>query len=290
MQASSKVTRDTVIASATVHKTPRVGIVLSSYKGGGDHFGNAKFEGLPEPRGVREELTPAQITAMTRRAIQLGCHPNRPFRRIVSANDSVLLLASPYAEAAVVSTVADVLREEASGSRVTVLSSDAKRFGGIGAATAETVRMPAPGVWSRRDVEYRIPKAVLDCDRLITIAPLRVEKGRPSLTLDNYRIIAGSGGQGTPDQIAMDLFGFHPAEFAVLGGTWVLRDGSRVRHNVLLAGPMASAVDAVGSALLNIKSASVPAVQVAEKRGFGTSNLDEVWTLGNEIDEARLTS
>jgi hypothetical protein len=281
-QASAKPARDTFTASATVHRTPRVSIVLSSYKGGGDHFGNAKFEGLPEPRGIREELSAAQVRAMTRHAVRLGNHPNRGFRRIVGANESVVLLAGAQAEPSVVSALAEMLREEAGGVRVTILSPEA-------IATAETVRMPAPGVWSRRDVEYRIPKAVLECDRLIPIAPFRLDKGRPSLILDAYRTLSPAAANGTPDVVAMDLFGFHPAEFAVLGGTHVLRDGTRVRHNLILAGPMPAAVDAVGCAVLNLKPADVGTLQLAEKRGFG-GNLDEVWTLGNEIEEARLTS
>ena len=45
---------------------------------------------------------------------------------------------------------------------------------------------------------------------------------------------------GSNDVVAMDLFGFHPAEYAVLGGTHVLRNGSKVRHNLILAGPIPS--------------------------------------------------
>ncbi|HYO82732.1 MAG TPA: hypothetical protein VES20_15105 [Bryobacteraceae bacterium] len=287
MQA--KRTRDTVVASATVQRTPRVSIVLSSYKGGGDHFGNAKFDGLPDPRAVRDDLLPEQIAAMTRHAIRLGNHPNRDLRRIVGTNESVLLLVSPYAEPVVVSTLAEVLRQEASGIRLSLFSTDAKRFPGIDRAAADKVLMPAPGIWSKRDVEYRIPRAVLDCDRVFSIAPLRIDKGRPSLTVDNYRMLAESAA-GTPDLVALDLFSFHPAEFAILGGTQVLRDGKPVRHNLILAGSIAAPVDAVGAAVLGIKPASVPALEIAEKRGFGTAKLDVVWTLGNEIEQARLTS
>lgn len=291
MQAGAKVTRDTVVAGATVQRTPRVGIVLSSYKGGGDHFGNAKFEGLTEPRAVNAELNAAQTGAMTRRAIQLGNHPNRGFRRVLGATDSVLLLVSQYAEPAIVSAVAEMLRAETPDRRIAILSADAKRFSGIPPAAADTVRMPAPGVWSRRDVQYQVPRAVLDMDRVISIAPLRIENGRPSLTIDNYRTFAPAdpGALGTPDQIAMDLYGFHPAEFAVLGGTNILRDGNRVRHNVVLAGPIPSAVDAAGAAVLNLKPGQVPLLQMADKRGFGEPNLDLIWTIGNEIEEARLT-
>jgi hypothetical protein len=295
MQDRAKSARDTMVAGATVQRTPRVGIVLSSYKGGGDHFGNAKFEGLANPCAPGDDLTPAQIADMTRHAIRLGNHPNRGLRRVIGGSDLVLLLVSRYAEPVVVSTVAEVVKQESPSGRIMILSDDPKRFSGgepIETASADSIRMPAPGVWSRRDVEYRIPKAVLDCDRLITIAPLRIENGRPHLTLDNYRTLLSADGrvQGGPDVIAMDLFGFHPAEYAVLGGTHVLRDGGRARHNLVLAGPIATAVDAVGAAVLGSKPEQVPLLQLAGKRGFGDPNLDVVWTIGNEIEEARLTS
>src|SRR5687767_13117114 len=145
-----------------------------------------------------------------------------------------------------------MLNEDAPGSRITVISDAPKTFAGvqsIDVTSAESMRMPAPGVWSRRDVEYRIPKAILDCDKLISIAPLRIDKGRPSLVLDNYRMLAKptAADAGSPDVVAMDLFGFHPAEYAVLGGTHLFRNGQMVRHNVVLAGPIPSAVDAVGA-------------------------------------------
>jgi hypothetical protein len=293
MQVNAKVTRDTVVAGASVQRTPRVGIVLSSYKGGPDHFGNAKFEGLTEPRPPGQELTAAQIGAMTRRAVELGNHPNPGFRRIVGRNESVLLLVNRYTEPAVVSAVIDTLKRDAEGSKFSILSADAARFSGaesLDIAKGQTVRMPAPGIWSRRDVEYRIPRAILECDRLITVAPLRIENGRPSLTLDNYRSLAPgeAGTNDSRDLTAMDLFGFHPAEYAVLGGTHVLRDGSKVRHNLVLAGPMPAAVDTVGAAILKLKPEEVRVLKMAGKRGFGEPNLDVVWVMGNEIEDARM--
>ena len=95
---------------------------------------------------------------------------------------------------------------------------------------------------------------------------------------------------GSNDVVAMDLFGFHPAEYAVLGGTHVLRNGSKVRHNLILAGPIPSAVDAVGAAILGLKPEEVTVLQTAGERGFGEPKLSLVWTLGNEIKDARLTS
>jgi uncharacterized protein (DUF362 family) len=294
MQAGQRVRRDTVVAGATVQRTPRVGIVLSSYKGGGDHFGNAKFTGLAEPRPPNGELSDAGLRALTRKAIELGNHPTASLRRIVNRGDVVLLLVNRDADPAVVSAVVEMVNDTAAGSNISILSGNAARFPGAKAielSSAETMRMPAPGIWSRRDIQYRVPKAILECDRLISIAPLRIENGRPSLALDNYRSMAKEDVKaGDADVVAMDLFGFHPAEYAVLGGTHVFRDGSRVRHNLVLAGPIASAVDAVGASILGVKPQQLPMLQMAGKRGFGEPDLDLVWTLGNEIEEARVAA
>jgi hypothetical protein len=295
VQASQRTPRNTIVAGATVSRTPRVGIVLSSYQGGTDDYGKVKFDGLAEPRPPTEELSDAQVRAMTRRAIEFGNYPTGGLKRIIGRDDAVVLLVDRYAEPIVVSTVIEVVAENAPGSRISIVSEAPKRFSGaklIDVSSADSIEMPAPGVWSRRDVIYRIPKAMIECDRLISIAPLKIENGRPSMTLDNYRALApvGAGKNGSADVAAMDLFGFHPAEYAVLGGTHVLRNGSRVRHNLVLAGPIPSAVDAVGAAILGVKPEDSGVLQLAGKRGFGEPNLNLVWRLGNNIKDARLAS
>jgi hypothetical protein len=293
MQAKQQSRRDTMVASATVQRTPRVGIVLSSYTGGGDHFGNAKFTGVPEPRPIDAELTDAQLRALTRRAMELGNHPNSSLRRIISRNDSVLLLVNRHTAPAVVSAVVEMLKESAEGIQITTLSDGGSKFSGasvVDVSGANALKMPAPGVWSRRDVEYRIPKAVLECDRLISIAPLQLDKDRPSLTIDNYRTLAATDDNSGKalDLAAMDLFGFHPAEYAVLGGSHVFRNGGRLHHNLVLAGAVPTSVDAVGAAILGLKPEAVSVIETANERGFGESNLDVIWTLGNEIEDARI--
>ena len=293
MQAQAKTTRDTVTASATAFRATRVGIVLSSYEGGGDHFGNAKFTGVAEPRPVAAELTDTQLRNLTRRAIELANHPDTGFRRVLAKGESVLLLVNRHTEPAVVAGFIDILKAAGAGERLTILTDAPERFSGasvVDIAKAEVKRMPAPGVWSRRDVSYQIPQAILDCDRLISIAPLRADKGRPSLTLDNYRTLvrAQPGTQASADLTALDLFGFHPADFVVLGGTQVLRDGVRKRHNVVLAGAVATAVDSAGAAVLRIKPGIVRHLRTAHERGFGDTDLDTIWTIGNEIEDARI--
>ena len=46
----------------------------------------------------------------------------------------------------------------------------------------------------------------------------------------------------------------------------------------------------MGAAILGLKPEEVTVLQTAGERGFGEPKLSLVWTLGNEIKDARLTS
>ena len=59
-----------------------------------------KFAGVPEPRPPDAELTEAQIRALTRRAIELGNHPNTNLRRLIGRDEAVVLLVNRDAEPA----------------------------------------------------------------------------------------------------------------------------------------------------------------------------------------------
>jgi uncharacterized protein (DUF362 family) len=175
-----------------------------------------------------------------------------------------------------------------------IITSAAGRFTGVPVvdlATADSIKLPAPGVWSRRDVTYRVPRALLDCDKLISIAPLKIAALRPSLSVDNFRMLgaplANARGSETPDLTAADLYGFHPADYCVVGGGSVLRNGAKVRHNVVIAGSVPAGVDAVGASLLNVKPDAVRLLQLIGSR-YVKTDLDEIWVIGNEIEEARL--
>jgi uncharacterized protein (DUF362 family) len=93
--------------------------------------------------------------------------------------------------------------------------------------------------------------------------------------------------------VLVDLFSFHPADYALLGGSWgVEGDGPHapgarsVHHNVIIAGANADSVDAVAAAVMGFKPASLPYLAMAEKRGFGVADPDVVWIRGNDIEEA----
>ncbi|MBL8296080.1 MAG: hypothetical protein JNN08_29830 [Bryobacterales bacterium] len=284
---------DAVEASATGDSTARVGIILSSFAGGEDHFGGTKFETLPEPRPANAELSAAQVRDMTLRAIELGTSAQGGLPRLISRDHDVVILADRDADPMVVSAVLSVVNGR-NPHKVTLVSAMKAPPDGVtvvNPATAESMRMPAPGIFSRRNIEYSVPVAVLHCDRLISVAPLRVAAGRPSLSIDNFRAIAKPvtpATVGTNDLVAIDAFGFHVAEYAVVGGTMAFVNGKPIRHNVVAASPSPVAADSIGASLLGLKSTAVPLLQMARKRGFGDPDPDVIWMRGNEIDEAKL--
>lgn len=283
--------RDTVEASATDHSTARVGIILSSFAGGEDHFGGTKFAPLDEPRPVNAELPPAQVRQMTLRAIELG-NAEGGLPRKIQRQDEVVLLASRDADPVVVATVLEEVtkRQPKKVMLVSTMKNPPSGVDVIDPATAESMTMPAPGIFSRKNVTYRVPVAVLHCERLIAIAPLRITMGRPSLTIDLFRDVAKptSPAAGGADLVALDAFGFKVPDYAVLGGTLVFRDGKPLRHNLVIASTSAVAADAVGAAILGFKPAAVPLLTLARKRGYGDPDLDVIWMRGNEVSDAAI--
>jgi uncharacterized protein (DUF362 family) len=64
---------------------------------------------------------------------------------------------------------------------------------------------------------------------------------------------------GSPNEVMLDLFRFHSAAYAIVGGSWGLEcDGPHapgahsVHHNVIIAGPDAVTVDAVAASVMGL--------------------------------------
>ena len=167
----------------------------------------------------------------------------------------------------------------------------------------ETVQMPVPGdALARQNPEgtYHLPKTIQQCDKLISVAPLKTHAlTGVALSLANYLGI-GPGAKygfpksdllklGAPDEVIADLFSYHPADFAILGGGWgVEGDGPQsVHHNLIIAGANAVAVDAAGAAVMGFNPAQIRHFQLAERKGFGGCDLDLIWTRGNAVEQAR---
>jgi uncharacterized protein (DUF362 family) len=159
----------------------------------------------------------------------------------------------------------------------------------------EAIALPLRG----KALTYFIPKTIQQCDRVITVAPLATgEQTGVSLSVANYRGIApgarygfpktGLLKLGQPDEVLVDLFSYHPADYAIVGGSWGVEGGGRsVHHNVLVAGTNAVSVDAVAAAIMGFDPTGVAHLALAQRRGFGDADLGPIWVRGNEIEQAR---
>jgi uncharacterized protein (DUF362 family) len=163
------------------------------------------------------------------------------------------------------------------------------------------IELPVPGkTMARRNTQqsYSIPKTIQQCDRLISVAPLKTHSRMGvALTFGNYLGIAsdaryglrksGLGKLGELDEISADLFSFHPADYAILGGSWGLEGDRSVHHNVVVAAVNAVAVDAVGAAIMGFDPTEISALDMAERNGFGSRDIDLMWIRANGIEEAK---
>ena len=166
----------------------------------------------------------------------------------------------------------------------------------------ETVQSEAPANPAHT---YRVPKTIQQCDKLISVAPLKTHrKTAVSLSIMNYFGIAPGAIYGFPkskldeigsaDEVAVDLFSFHPADYAVVGGSWGIEGdgpshpgGQSVHHNLIVAGAKAMAVDAVTAAVMGFDPATIRHLRIAERKGFGGWETEVVWTRGDDIESAR---
>ena len=173
---------------------------------------------------------------------------------------------------------------------------------------ADSLELPVPGKALARNNPggvYTVPKIIQQCDKLITVAPLKTDVSTGvSLSVKNYLGIAPGSKYGfpkdalmklgSPDEVMLDLFGYRPADLAVLGGCWgVEGDGpegpgaASVHHNLAIAGMKAVCVDAVAATIMGFKVEDLPFLALGDKQGFGTSDVDSIWTRGNEVEQAQ---
>ena len=172
----------------------------------------------------------------------------------------------------------------------------------------EAIALPLHGkALARNNPEgaYFVPKTIQQCDRIISVAPLATgQQTGVSLSVANYWGIApgarygfpktGLLKLGHPDEVVVDLFSYHPADYAIVGGAWGLEGGGpsdagarAVHHNLLVAGNNAVSVDAVGAAIMGFEPTGVLHLALAERHGFGDADLGPIWMRGNEIEQAR---
>jgi uncharacterized protein DUF362 len=293
------------VAGATQDPTPRAGIVLSNFKQAEDHDGT-RIPGLSDPRPPGAVLTPTQLDAMVRKAIDVASRRTAEFYEVIEPDDWIAILTRPATDARIVGTAISYLAEQKRGLRFTVIGRLAKagewgpeyrklmgdlsarfsevRFELVDLNSAPTIELPVP---DRPSATCTIPKIVQQCDRMISIAPLATDPARGvSLSIGNYAAISAK--PSVTDEELIDLFSYRPADFALAGGCWgVEGDGAPVHHNVLISGMKAVAVDSVAASVMGFKPADLPFLALGQRRGFGSWGTDEIWIRGNEIEQAR---
>lgn len=313
--------QEAMLASASVDRTPRIGLVVSSFKGGAEHDGTP-IAGLPSPRAVDAELSPSEQDTLLRKAIALSRRGRGATLQIdgIGAEDWVVIKITGATDLRLVRSLLEILATARQGRRFTI-AEDVEAPAGYAAMLNElaarhrTARfeylnlagaphLSAPAV--RRtfaaknpDGIYAILKVIRECDRMITVGPLGVSPlTGVALSASSYWSIApktvyGSGREkllalGDPVDVLCDLYLHHPPDYAILGGA-MHKDGAgrSIRHNIVIAGRSALAVDAVGAAVMGFDVKKVPLLDKLEARGFGVSDVDSIWTRGNEIEEAR---
>jgi hypothetical protein len=362
---------DEVTATATQDTTPRVGIVLSSFKQGAEHDGT-EIKGLDDPRPPDADLTSTQIDAMVRRAIDLAATRAGDFASMVEPEDWVVVkthilscygltsetkdggapqryIPGSVTDPRIVRSVVSYLAEQKRGLRFTIVEGSAQwlpagrskspvdgwttewggafdglsyrkmiedltrrfpkvRFEIADLNFAESIELPVPGkAFARNNPSgvYSIPKVIQQCDRVISVAPMKTDStAGVSLSVKNYLGIAPGSKYGFPkdgllklgssDEVMIDLFSYHPADFAIVGGCWGVEgdgpdgpDASSVHHNIAIAGVKAICVDAVAASIMGFNPSGLPFLTLGDQKGFGIFEVDSIWTRGNDIDEAR---
>lgn len=212
--------RESVTATATQDRTPRVGVVFS--------------EG-------------STWNALLRKAIELGTTRTGGLPSIVAPEDWVVIQTAPGVDPRLVQALEGFLRERRLGKRFTVVSP-------VELAKADTQEMPAPG----SDRVYRVPKLILQCDRLLRVAPLAVVK--PDL----------------PPLELVDRMSFHPPDYTIFTGP-----------HLLIAGADPLAVESVAAQVLGLDPEKLAHLRLAADRGLGVWEPASIWIRGNEVDEAR---
>lgn len=322
-QNETKRPQESMLASATLDRTPHVGIVLSSFRGGEEHDGTP-ISGLSDPRPADADLTAGQMQALLRKAIQVNGRRGG-IGRSASPEDWVVLLVVLEPEIStdvrLVRALIDLLIEKRQGKRFTIAAgrpADSaytqlvaqlttqykdRRFEFADLETAPYLQVPAVRrtyAKHNRGGVYGISRIIRECDRVFTVAPLQTcPLTGIALSVSTYWSVAPRslyGPQreklrelGDPMDVLTDLYLHHPADYAIVGGS-LHRDakGTMIHHNIVIAGRNVLSVDAIGAAVMGFDASKLPLLDKLELRGLGVADPDSIWTHGNEIEQARV--
>lgn len=159
-----------------------------------------------------------------------------------------------------------------------------------------------PGTGKLRE-GYYIPQTILECDKLISVAALKTTTYGMTLTIKNYIGILAHQAygpvwtkseihKGRAEQGMVDLFSYHPADYAIIEGFWGTEGngpqwGRDIQHNVLIAGGSAVSVDAVGCAVAGFNPKDINYLYYAAMKGFGTFDLNKINIVGEQISDVQ---
>lgn len=262
LAGKSRQVEESMLASATVAQTPRVGIVLSSFAGGQEHDGTP-LKGLAHPQAVDQPLAAARLAAMLDKALSLGTEVRGGLERMVAPEDWVVVKVRVGGEQPggitdprLVRSLVEWLVARRCGKRFSIAESlpagiswaqPAKDFEGVTYAEvaaglkrkyprvrvelvnlAEDAYLEVPAntrTYAKGNPEgvYAIARTIRECDKLISVAPLAVdEEFGVGACLANYRGIARRAQVGEAEDVLTDLYLHHPADYAIAGGSWAL--------------------------------------------------------------------
>jgi hypothetical protein len=268
---------ESVTASATWDTTPRVGVVLSNFKGAEDHDGT-KIAGLPDPRPVTAELTFAQLDAMLHKALELGVRRHGGLAEIVGRDERLLILVGPQTDGRLIRSLLAWFSARRAGERIILAGAVVDGFESVDLAAEMCIEKPVPG----KSGTYCIAKSVEECDKLITIAAMRTDPVTGvALSMANHWAITRPEARhpGSEAEVLVDLSSIRPADYSIVCGT-------NDHHNVIVAGPNPVAVDSVAASIMGFDPAGSRFLDLASRRGLGQWVTDAIWIRGNEISEA----
>jgi hypothetical protein len=286
--------REWVTAAASRDTAPRVGLIPSNFGGLLESDGK-EIRGLAKPAPLDAPLNAAQLEDMLQLAVELGGGRRGGLVTAIDRDDWVLIKFAANTDQRVLAALLRYLAIHNLGRRFTLAGNAAPavewkhpglRFEQVELSTAPALEMPVEGrVFSKSNPAgvYRVPRVLRECDKVISVAPFAVHPtAGVALSVMNYLGFAPAAHYGDEGEEAMDLFSFHPADYAIVGGA--------ERHNVLIAGTNAVAVDAVGAAVLGLDPLKIRHLDLAVKHGYGINDADAIWTRGAEIGEVKVKS
>ncbi len=149
---------------------------------------------------------------------------------------------------------------------------------------------------------YYMPRAVLECDRLISVPAMKTHTCGTTLALKNYvgvlpshpsgKVNKGEVHNGDFQKGFIDLFAYHPADYCVIEGFWGTEGngpqwGDNIQHNVVVAGADPVAADAVASAVMGFNPQDLDYLHYAVAKGFGVLDLDHTVLVGQPLAALR---